>query len=53
MKRDNHITIRLNDTELEQIDRKASEIGVTRSEYMRIRSIEGEPYKMETIHVEL
>ena len=36
MKRDNHITIRLSDTELEQIERKANEKGVTRSEYIRL-----------------
>jgi predicted DNA binding CopG/RHH family protein len=51
MKRKNHITIRLSDTELEQIERKASEIGVTRSEYMRISSIDKEPDKIESTTV--
>jgi predicted DNA binding CopG/RHH family protein len=51
VKRDNHITIRLSDEELIQLESKASEIGVTRSEYMRISSIDKEPEKIESINV--
>lgn len=51
MKRDNHITIRLSDEELVQIEDKANENGLTRSEYMRLRSIDKEQEKIESINV--
>jgi predicted DNA binding CopG/RHH family protein len=53
MKRDNHITIRLSDEELVQIERKANEKCVTRSEYMRIRSMESQQQNLESVHIEL
>jgi predicted DNA binding CopG/RHH family protein len=53
MKRDNHITIRLSDEELIQIESKSSENGVTRSEYMRLRSMESQQQNLESVHIEL
>lgn len=50
MKKEKHITIRLEEEELEQIDNRASQEGVTRSEYIRMTLFLSE---LESVTLEL